>query len=1271
MAIQRRVNWLSQARVDVPDMRAIESAVSNDFDQLIQGLVTGTSQGYIIRGFNILMANAIGNAASSLLMQVDPGSVMHIKASESGTILNVPSGTSNQQLNAATNTNVVGAFTPNSINYVTIDYTRYIDPSTSAQVYIWDPATNTETTKIAPRGQILNFVINISTTTPANNQLPVAAVLTDGSNLVVSITDIRWMLCSLGTGGLTPNPSYSYPWSQGRTINPTTSNSNSIDPFSGGDKSIGSLKELLNAMMTTFKEIKGTPYWFTASSTASFPALYQNAALNVLNGGTWVYTDLGKLQLKGGSKISRFGFSNNLTLSPIGVISSTESLTAKVTSYTTVTFTAPAATTILVGDTVTIGSDTLDINTVDTQSKVYVDEPGFSNGTGLSSTLKHYTSLDLTANQVLFILFPDSDLPITYGFGQDATNPILPKMVSAVGSSTLTVATGGNYVTSGGYILAHGQRFSYTSYNSGSGVFSGVSPNPASTVLNNDYIYQLDDGIGTGYYHNSGVTVVPGVDSNGVSLGAERVKWLAFYDGSSAMFLQGERLKVGDSIAVGDTISTSILSYIGMPNQTINNPTYTSNIRGVDNENLTSRIGYLTDAIGDSQEDRSAYLRSDSVVSWDGATLTFTSPIVLEITNTKSGTVTTHTISAGTIALIDGSSAWVLIDRTTSEPSLVVNIDPVTPIPSQTQTNKDVFVLFKRHDVSGAGYLHLPFIKQLIKPGQSVMLGASGGGDGGGTDGDYGLDSLIYNASFADTFDILPNIIGTAVNYSITKANYSVTGQYYTISYDATRTLTGVGTSMTLSGVPQGFTAAVGDLILFNNQARKIITVNSQISFVIESAFSVNPSGSACTISQAVHTVDVNNYNNNSTELSISQVYSDSIADLVINYNDASSGSIPDITSNAKISFSASASGVPSDYTNINSRDNFTTTKPIVSLPTANTSLYLRFFASPSLVSFGTVNLLNYEVFFHNTTSSIKNGFALNQAYCFTDSSTTPINCNQPTVVSTKTRITGLPSYTMGINPGTVNGQLEVFINGQKIPRYVASSTSASDAYYTEITTDTIQLDSDYSGYNYSVEVIRPTNVIDIGSQVIQLMNPVGTVLTYAGSSPPTGYLLCQGQTLSTNTNPEYSALYSIIQNIYGGTDNTNFKLPDLQGRTAIGAGSGSGLTARNLTDKGGEETHVLTESELPNHTHIFNDSYYAESPTTIPSGANSVSIPQAKGSAAASDSDNVGWSIYKTTETAFTKTNSGFSTVNSSNLNGSAHNNMQPYIVLNYIIKY
>ena len=716
MAVQRRVNFLSQARVDVPDMRAIESSVANDFDQLFQGFVTGTTQGYIMRGFNILMAGSIGGAASSLQMQVDPGAVLHIAASQSGTILMVPAGTAAQTLNSATNTNVTGAFTPSSINYVTIDYIRFIDPTTSAQVYIWDPTSNTETTKIAPRASILQFVINISTSTPTPNQLPVATVLTDAANLVVSITDARWMFCSLGTGGLSPNLSFSYPWTQGRTLNPVTSSSDSIDPFTGGDKSIGSLKELLNAMLTTLKEIKGTPYWFTGSSLANIPAVYQNAALNVLSGGTWVSPSLGHLELKGGSQVVRFGFANSLVLSPFGPISSTESLTATVSGNTVVTLSTPAIGTNHIGDTVTIGAVTLDINTVISQSVVDVDEPGFTNGSGQAATLTHFSSFDLTSEQVLYILIPTSDVSVTYGYGADGTTPILPKQVTSVTPSTITVATGGNYATGAGNILAHGQSFSYTSYNPGTGVFAGISPNPVSVVLVGDYIYQLDNA-GIGYYHFSSPSAVPGKDNSLVSLGAERVMWLAFYDGSSNIFLRNEKLSAGESIAVGDTLSTAILSYIGMPNQSTNNPTYSSDIRGVARENLTLRAGYLTDAIGDEQEDRSAYFYSGSQVNWaaggvSGGTVTFTSNIVLFVLNTKSGTITSHTILTSSypsgITLNNGQLFYVSISRTTTSENITGTI--ASSLPAQTESTKDIFVLFQAQGTN----LVLPFNKQLI-----------------------------------------------------------------------------------------------------------------------------------------------------------------------------------------------------------------------------------------------------------------------------------------------------------------------------------------------------------------------------------------------------------------------------------------------------------------------------------------------------------------------------------------------------------------------------
>lgn len=282
MGVKRRVNWISQQRVDVPDMRSLESAVSNDFDELIKSFVTGTSQGYILRGFEISMAGAIGGAASGLQLIVDPGAVFHVSSSQSGTFLLVPPGTPAQQLNSATNTIVDGAFTPSSINYVGLEYERFIDDTTSSQVYIWNPTTNNETTKNAPRAQILRYRIKITTSTFASNVLPIATVTTDSGNNVVSITDARWMLFRLGQGGASPNPFHAYPWtaqSEGRLENPSTSSSNNVNPFHGGDKMLMTLKDWMDAIMSAIQEIKGTIYWYSPNTAGSL----ENMRLDLAN----------------------------------------------------------------------------------------------------------------------------------------------------------------------------------------------------------------------------------------------------------------------------------------------------------------------------------------------------------------------------------------------------------------------------------------------------------------------------------------------------------------------------------------------------------------------------------------------------------------------------------------------------------------------------------------------------------------------------------------------------------------------------------------------------------------------------------------------------------------------------------------------------------------------------------------------------------------------------------------------------------------------------
>jgi len=288
MAITRRVNQLSQMREDVPDLKAIESAVSNDFDTSFEAFVTGSGNPYIINGFALNMAsNPIGGAASNLQVIVANGALMHVTASQSGTIFLVPSGTPNVTLNAATVSNVSGAFVPNTNNYVGIDYYRFQDPTTDVQRQIWDPSTDQEDSIIAPAAIVLNYEFVINSTLWASNILPIAVILTDSGNNVVSITDSRPLLFRLGTGGATPNPFYVYPWPEGTSESSPTTFSNSSNPFFGGDKGITDLKDWIDAVETLLLNLGGGPYWYSPINTGpsgSLPLLREDATNTILTG---------------------------------------------------------------------------------------------------------------------------------------------------------------------------------------------------------------------------------------------------------------------------------------------------------------------------------------------------------------------------------------------------------------------------------------------------------------------------------------------------------------------------------------------------------------------------------------------------------------------------------------------------------------------------------------------------------------------------------------------------------------------------------------------------------------------------------------------------------------------------------------------------------------------------------------------------------------------------------------------------------------------------
>lgn len=93
----------------------------------------------------------------------------------------------------------------------------------------------------------------------------------------------------------------------------------------------------------------------------------------------------------------------------------------------------------------------------------------------------------------------------------------------------------------------------------------------------------------------------------------------------------------------------------------------------------------------------------------------------------------------------------------------------------------------------------------------------------------------------------------------------------------------------------------------------------------------------------------------------------------------------------------------------------------------------------------------------------------------------------------------------------------------------------------------------------------------------------VGEIRMFAGNFAPRGWAFCDGQLLSVSQN---DALFSLFGTIYGGDGRTTFGLPDLRGRIPIHAGSGPGLSPRQLGNKAGTETEALNTNELPSHTH-------------------------------------------------------------------------------------
>jgi microcystin-dependent protein len=117
-----------------------------------------------------------------------------------------------------------------------------------------------------------------------------------------------------------------------------------------------------------------------------------------------------------------------------------------------------------------------------------------------------------------------------------------------------------------------------------------------------------------------------------------------------------------------------------------------------------------------------------------------------------------------------------------------------------------------------------------------------------------------------------------------------------------------------------------------------------------------------------------------------------------------------------------------------------------------------------------------------------------------------------------------------------------------------------------------------------------------------QFLLPIGTILPIAQATVPSGgYLLCNGMQQSRTTFANLFAVIGVTYGSGNGT--STFNVPDFQGRCPIGSGQGTGLGMYYLGTQGGEENHTLTIAEMPSHTHTLVDTGHSHGTTEIAHG--------------------------------------------------------------------
>jgi microcystin-dependent protein len=216
-------------------------------------------------------------------------------------------------------------------------------------------------------------------------------------------------------------------------------------------------------------------------------------------------------------------------------------------------------------------------------------------------------------------------------------------------------------------------------------------------------------------------------------------------------------------------------------------------------------------------------------------------------------------------------------------------------------------------------------------------------------------------------------------------------------------------------------------------------------------------------------------------------------------------------------------------------------------------------------------------------------------------------------------------------------------------PETILTTTAAASTYLTQSSATTNYATKTYADNAVSALVDSAPSTLNtlnelaaalgddanFATTITNALSPVGSVTAYALATPPAGWLLCDGTVHDISS---YPALGAGLGSTYGGNGTTTFAVPNLKGRMPVGLDS-SQTEFDTRGETGGAKTHTLTATEMPSHDHSIPARYGAADWTS-----GQVQSTDFAGSLVTSNTGPTG--------------------------GGQAHNNLQPYIVMNYIIR-